>query len=242
VENKNEIKVKWLGHGSVEIKVNGKKILCDPWIKGNPGCCLSLEEVTDVHIVCVTHGHIDHIGDSLEIVKKTGALLICSSEIAGYADRNGLEYDKASYPMNIGGSWKGEGLTITMVHADHTSDIQEKDGSVTIGSGSCGFVIIPVDAPTIYFSGDTGVFGDMNIIRQIYSPTIAILNIGGKYNMGVREAAFAASLLQTRFLLPIHHGTFDDQVIPMNDLKSQVKVYSPGTEVVELAPGEVLEL
>ena len=234
--------IMWLGHGSMEIITQGKKILCDPWIEGNPSCNLSVDDITDADIVCVTHGHIDHIGDSLEIVRKTGALFICSPEIAGYADRRGLEYDKASYPMNIGGSWRSNGLTITMVHADHTSDIQEKDGSVAIGSGCCGFVISPENGHAIYFSGDTGVFGDMAIIRELYSPVVSILNMGGKYNMGVKEAAYAASLLQSRYLIPIHHGTFEDQIIPMDDFRNRVQQCCPMTQVIDLQPGGIFKL
>ncbi|MBN1834367.1 MAG: metal-dependent hydrolase, partial [Spirochaetales bacterium] len=162
-------KVTWLGHASIQVDAGGQTILFDPWIEKNPKCPIKLKDIREVMAVCVTHGHDDHIGDSLQIVKQTGAKLICSPEIGIYADHKGIRYDVDSYPLNIGGSWETDTFVLTMVVADHTSEILgeevQRDGTVMPGSGATGYVLRLTDGPSIYFAGDTGVFGDMALIR-----------------------------------------------------------------------------
>ena len=234
--------IRWLGHSSIAVESNGHIIFFDPWIEDNPKCSLKLSEIKKASVVCVTHGHIDHLGDSLDIVKQTGAKLVCSPEIGFYADRKGFKYNEDSYPLNIGGSWKGDAFTITMVHADHTSDIMgeefKTDGTIMPGSGCCGYILELTDGPTIYYSGDTGVFGDMALIRDLYRPNIAIFTVGGKYNMGVREAAYAAALVLPDYVMAVHHGTFEDQMLDLDNLASEMKVRAPRVQLVRIEPGE----
>ncbi len=235
----------WIGHASVKVEADGKIFFFDPWLQGNPVCKMTLEDVTKADVVCVTHGHDDHIGDSLAIVKKTGAVLICSPEVGIYAHKKGIEYDKHSYPLNIGGSWTGSGCTITATNALHTSEILgdefRQDGTVVPGSGAMGYVLSLSGGLAIYYAGDTGVFGDMALIRELYAPEVAILPVGGKYNMGIREAAFACALLQSRLFLPIHHGTFPNQQADIDRLVAEVRVRAPKAAVARWAPGESLE-
>lgn len=239
-------KITWLGHSSFKVEGNGQILYFDPWIEGNPKCPIKLEDIKEATAVCVTHGHDDHIGNSFEIVKQTGAKLVCSPEIGIYADGKGIPYDKGSFAMNIGGSWETEKYTLTMVRADHTSDILgeefQKDGTVMPGSGSTGYVLTLKDGPVIYYSGDTGVFGDMALIRDLYNPDVALCTVGGKYNMGYREAAYAASLILPDFLIPIHHGTFEDQQLNFDRMESEMKVRAPKVKLVRLEPGQSFEI
>ena len=243
---KEPVTITWLGHASIEITFDGRSILFDPWIEGNPKCTKSISDLKNVEAACVTHGHDDHLGDSIEIVKKTGAKLICSPEIAIYADKRGVGYDTGSYPLNIGGSWDTGDYRITMVNALHTSDILgdefKKDGTVMPGSGCSGYILKFADGPCIYFAGDTGVFLDMGLIRDLYSPDFAICPVGGKYNMGYREAAYSASLIGARYFLPIHHGTFDNQMLDFSDLEKEMQVRAPQVRLLKLKPSESFTL
>jgi len=236
-----EVRITWLGHATVLLE-GEKRVLLDPWIEGNPACERSLADFEGVDLVCVTHGHNDHLGDAIPLCKATGARLICSPEIAIYAEKKGLAYDKASYPLNIGGVYRNGGVVIHMVNALHTSDILGEEwraeGTVIPGSGCCGYVVRLGDAPAVYFAGDTGVFGDMALIGELYAPQVALLPAGGKYTMGVVEAAHAAKLIAPRVLIPIHYDTFPDQAADTEDLARRVAAASPGTQVVVLRPGE----
>ncbi|MFQ6111277.1 MAG: metal-dependent hydrolase, partial [Nitrospinota bacterium] len=188
--------IRWLGHASWEITTgDGKRIYLDPWLDANPACPIKLSEIDRADIVCVSHGHRDHIGDSLDIVKKTGARLICTPEIGFYAASKGIEFDRGSYPLNIGGSVRLGGVTVHMTAAAHTTELYGeewlKESRVLPGSGAVGFVLEEAGV-SIYYAGDTGLFGDMRLIGELYNPQVALLPIGGKYNLGPRLAAFAA--------------------------------------------------
>lgn len=236
-----QVRITWLGHASIMLE-GEKTILLDPWIEGNPACDRSLADFTEVDFVCVTHGHDDHLGDAIALCTQTEATLICTPEIAIYVGKHGIEYDKGSCPLNIGGTCRQDGVEINMVNALHTSEILGKefqtDGTVMPGSGAVGYVVRIGGGPAVYFAGDTGVFGDMALIRELYTPDAAILPVGGKYTMGIREAAVAARLLQPRVLVPIHYDTFPNQPADLEELARQVGHTSPDTRVVPLRPGE----
>jgi L-ascorbate metabolism protein UlaG (beta-lactamase superfamily) len=132
-----------------------------------------------------------------------------------------------------------------MVNAVHTSDVMGEEyiqeGKLTPGSGTVGFILAFKDGPSIYYAGDTGVFSDMAIIRELYQPDIAILPVGGKYNMGVPEAGYAAQLLQASIILPIHFDTFPNQKLNFESLVETVKIRAPFSSVVHWVPGDVYE-
>ena len=180
-------KITWIGHGSMMAEWDDKVIFMDPWIKDNPKCELKLEDIKKASAVLVTHGHNDHLGDSFQICKQTGAMLLCSPEIGLYADSKGLKWDEASYSLNTGGTWSGDGYMVAMTQAAHTSDILgeefQKDGTIEPGSGCSGYIIAIDNGPTIYFSGDTDVFGDMAIIRELYAPDVALVSCGARFTM-----------------------------------------------------------
>jgi len=239
-----KVKTTWLGHASVKVEFNGRVVYFDPWLDDNPAASLKVAEVEKADAVCPTHGHIDHLGDSFALVRRTGATLICSPELGFYADSKGLKEGVEVYALNTGGSWQGQGYTITMVNAVHTSEIMGEgwlEGPIQPGSGAVGFILAVDQGPTVYFSGDTGVMADMALIRDLYRPDLAILTAGGKYNMGYREAAYAASLIWPRYVIPTHYGTFPDQSLDLDRLEAEMKVRAPGVELIRLKPDESFE-
>ncbi|MBM3235115.1 metal-dependent hydrolase [Candidatus Poribacteria bacterium] len=251
-----KVTITWLGHASFLFETDaGEKIYIDPWIEGNPACSLTLDDIVTADIVCVTHGHVDHLGDSIGIVQKTGAMLIGTPEIGYFAHRNGIEYGKGSCPMNAGGSAKFGTVTITMTQAVHTTSIAgtewKVDKTAEPDGGAVGYVLTfdggePTPRPlprgeVIYAAGDTGIFGDMALIGQLYRPQIAILPVGGKFTMGVREAAWAASLMRPEIVIPCHYNTFPNQMADISELERQIEILAPPTRVVELKPGGKFE-
>lgn len=241
----SKAKITWIGHASIKMEGAGKTVFFDPWIHDNPVAALKMVQIKKADAVCVTHGHVDHIGDSIEIVKKTGAPLICSPEIGMYAEKYGLPYDEKSVCLNIGGSWETDAFTITMVNAVHTSDIMgaewKKDGTVMPGSGSVGYVITLKGGLAVYYGGDTGVFGDMALIRDLYKPDVVILPVGGKYTMGAREAGYAAYLLLPKYFLPIHFDTFPNQKANLDRVAEEIHVRAPRVELIRWKPGATFE-
>lgn len=235
--------ITWLGHGSWKmITPAGTVLYLDPWIRGNPACPVTLEEIDRADIVCVTHGHSDHLGNAIEIVKKTNAVLVTLPEVAAYCELHGIPYDDRGGCVHLGGSVQVKDTCIYAVFALHTSDIWETDGEkgtrLVAGSGCCGMIMMPEGGVTTYFAGDTGVFGDMALIGKLYHPEISILPIGGKFTMGVREAAYAAEMLASQILIPGHYNTFPGQMADIQELSRQVAVRAPSTAVVPLKPGE----
>ena len=238
------VEIEFLGHASFRFVAPGGDVIhFDPWLDDNPACSTKLAGVTEADVVCVSHGHVDHLGDAIEIVKQTGATLIGSPEISAYADSLGIGYDTDSCPLNIGGSAHLGSVRYTMVRADHSTAMHgvayregtayaEPDGSV------CGFVLTFDDGPIIYDTADTGVFGDMALISQLYAPDLVIMPVGGKYTMGVKEAAVAAKLIRPKAVIPCHYDTFPNQAADIDELRRRIADLTPRTEVLEMRPGE----
>lgn len=190
------MKITYLGHASFLIE-SGKKILIDPFLSGNPKSTVKPSEIkTD--IILVTHGHGDHLGDTIEIAKNTGVKVITIHEIQQFLLKQGIN----AIGMNIGGSMEIDGVRITMVPALHSSSFEDN----YLGHPA-GFVIQFGDG-VVYHAGDTGIFGDMRLIHELYSPEIAMLPIGDVYTMGPKEAAKAVELIKPKIVIPMHYGTF----------------------------------
>jgi len=224
----------------------GLEIYVDPWLDTNPACPYKLADIKKADIVAVTHGHNDHIGDSIALCKQTGATLVTLPEVAVYASRYGIPYDQDDGCVHTGGTVTVKGVKITATFALHYSDIMgyeyDKEGVEMPGSGACGFIITPPGGKRIYFAGDTGLFGDMELISKMYHPEVSVLPVGGKYGMGVYEAAWACSMLRTPIVIPGHYNTFPNQRADMQEFDGYLKVIAPFTRLEVLSPGGTLEL
>jgi L-ascorbate metabolism protein UlaG (beta-lactamase superfamily) len=232
------LSITWLGHSTFIIRLpSGQRIVTDPWLSGPtvPDEWSRVDALSPVDVVLVSHGHSDHASDVAGVSRATGAAVICLAELGDYFAAKGLHNVRG---MNIGGTQIVAGIRITMTAAVHSGSIVEQDRNVYLG-GAAGFVIRSAETPTIYFAGDTALFGDMKIIRDRYAPDIAFLPIGDHYTMGPEDAAIAAGWLGVRQVVPMHWGTFPVLTGTPADLRS----YLPAgqIEVLELRPGQTAE-
>ena len=220
-------KIRWLGHAGFEIELEGKIVLVDPWLNGNPKAACKSSEIERADIVCVTHDHGDHMGDSVEICKRTGAVFLGTYELASQAQKNGV---KEAMGFNIGGTVNVKGIKVTMVQAFHTC-----------GSGAPTGFIIRGEGKTVYHAGDTGIFGDMKLIGEIYKPDVALLPIGDYYTMGALQASEAVKLIKPKIVVPMHYMTFPVLAQSADEFVDLVKEKTPEVRVVVLNPGESFE-
>jgi L-ascorbate metabolism protein UlaG (beta-lactamase superfamily) len=228
------IKLTWLGHATFRVETpEGKIIIIDPWVMGNPMCPPADKKVEKVDVLLCTHGHGDHIGDAVEIAKKLKPVVVGIPELCRWLETKGVAQ---LAEMNKGGTQSLDCIKVTMVHADHSCGIRDGDQMV-YGGEACGFVIEFSNGVKIYHAGDTNVFGDMQIIRELYAPEIVMLPIGDHYTMSPREAAYACRLLKPKTVIPMHFGTFP----VLTGTPAQLQKLVPEFEVVEMKPGITIE-
>jgi L-ascorbate metabolism protein UlaG (beta-lactamase superfamily) len=234
----DSIHVTWLGHSTFKLETpEGKTVLIDPWVMGNPACPESAKKFEKIDLMLCTHGHFDHIGDAVTLAKRYKPNVVGIFELCGWLEKKGVENTS---PMNKGGTQIVEGISVTMVHADHSCGITEDDGSIVYGGEPCGYVLEFPNGMKLYHAGDTNVFGDMHIIRELYAPEIALLPIGDHFTMGPREVAYACNLLRPRIVIPMHFGTFPLLKGTPADLEKVAD--DLGIHVLELKPGERKEV
>jgi L-ascorbate metabolism protein UlaG (beta-lactamase superfamily) len=203
-----ETSVTWLGHAAFRVDTpGGKRVYVDPWL-GNPKCPESEKEAERVDLIALTHGHDDHVGETVELAKRFGCPVVAIVELRGWLGGQGVpEHPTVPEAMNKGGTVEAEGVKITLTDAKHSSSAFE-DGSFVYLGEPAGIVLEVENGTKIYFAGDTCVFGDMELIGRIYQPDVAVLPIGDHYTMGPREAAVALELLGVDRCIPCHYGTF----------------------------------
>jgi L-ascorbate metabolism protein UlaG (beta-lactamase superfamily) len=226
----------WLGHATFLIhSPGGKRIIFDPWVTGNPTSPEAAKKIGALDLMLITHGHADHTGDAVAIARSSNAQVVAPFELSEWLQQKGL---KNVIGMNPGGTLNLHGLSITMLQAVHSSSVEEDGKTIYLGVAT-GYVVRFEDGLTIYFAGDTAVFGDMRLIAEMYAPSIAFLPIGDLYTMGPEQAAKACELLNVKQVVPMHYGTFPVLTGTPDRLKQLVG--PQGIDVLVLRAGETAQ-
>jgi L-ascorbate metabolism protein UlaG (beta-lactamase superfamily) len=228
-------RITWLGHSTVLIQTaQGTNILIDPFITGNPKYPKEFQLPETIHYILATHGHADHISDAVPIAAGHDSTIVAIYELATFLSNKGAA---RTIGMNLGGSVQLKEVRASMVEAKHSSAAQDEAGDHYAGVAA-GFVLTIADGPVLYHAGDTAVFGDMNLIRELYHPDVALLPIGGHFTMGPKEATMAVGFLGVKTVLPIHFGTVSQLVGTPEELAALV---GESVQVVRWKPGESFE-
>jgi L-ascorbate metabolism protein UlaG (beta-lactamase superfamily) len=231
----SRLSITWLGHATFILTTpGGKHIVTDPWLEGNPKCPPDRKHIDAADVILLSHGHFDHVGDVEAVSRATNAPIVAVFELAGWLERKGLTNVLG---MGIGGTVRVAGLDITMVPAVHTSSTIENETIVYLGLAA-GFIVAMENGQTLYFAGDTALFGDMRLIGEVYAPDIAFLPIGDHFTMGPEAAARAARMLGVRQVVPMHYGTFPALTGTPERLTHLVDPH--GIDVLVLKPGETV--
>jgi len=235
----------YLGHSVFRIDTpGGKTIYIDPWL-GNPKAPANAKQVDKADLILLSHGHADHLGETVEVAKKTNARVLSIFELSTYFGNQGIPAANL-VRMNVGGTATaipGTPIKVTLVRADHSStvsytDPQTKITSVIPGGEPVGFIIHLENGLRILHAGDTALYGDMKLFGERYKPDVAMLPIGDNFTMGPEDAAEAASLWGVKSVIPMHYGTF-----PMltGTVEAFRKALNPQITLLAPAPGDTVE-
>ena len=221
-----------LGHSAFLLE-GRDRVLIDPFLTGNPMASTTADKV-DCDIICVTHGHGDHLGDAVNIARRTGAVVASIIEMSTWLEKTGVK----SVGFNMGGTATIRNTKITMVPAFHSSSI----GAPGLEFSAAMAVGMVIDSgKVVYHAGDTCVFGDMKLIGELYKPDVALLPIGGFFTMDPRQAAMATGLINPKIAIPMHYGTWPPIEQDPKEFEKLAKKFSKA-KIVILKPGEHLEV
>jgi L-ascorbate metabolism protein UlaG (beta-lactamase superfamily) len=225
-------RITWLGHATVLVQTpKGTNILIDPFIEHNPKYPKAFKLPERIHYILLSHGHGDHISDAVPVAKKHNSNVVAIYELAAFIGQQGAE---TTTGMNIGGTVQLDDVAVTMVEAKHSAGAEGKNGTQYAGVAA-GFVLTITGGPVLYHAGDTAVFSDMKLIRELYHPELAMLPIGGFYTMGPKEAALAAQFIEPKSILPIHFGTVPALTGTPDELSALLK---GSIDVIRMNPGD----
>ncbi len=225
--------LKSLGHSCFTLTSDGYEIVFDPWLTDNPDAICGPEDMAPGAIL-VSHGHSDHLGDAIEISNRSGAPIIAPYELAMYCARHGCDVR----PMHIGGAAQYDFGRVKLTMATHGSAVVG-DNLIEYTGVACGFVVT-MGGVTVYYAGDTGLFGDMKLIGQLADLDVAVLPIGDNFTMGPEDATLAAELLRASVVVPMHYNAFDIIRQDAEAYAEGLRARGIGCEVI--APGEELSI
>jgi L-ascorbate metabolism protein UlaG (beta-lactamase superfamily) len=230
--------VRWFGHSFIEFTTaDGHVVIFDPWTKddGNPGSSVTLEDIDRADLVLVSHDHFDHVASAVAICEKTGAMLGGAVQTMGKIGQSGFDKDKiANFGM---GFLIGGGLDLDWVSVRATPALHSSDSSVAIG-----FIVKAADGTTVYFAGDTGIFGDMALWAGLYPLDVAIVPIGGIFTMDAYQASEAVKLLNPKSVIPVHYGSFPIIAKTADEFTRLCMEKTPQVKVLAPASGTVVDL
>ncbi len=221
--------IKYLGHSAFQFKVAGAEILIDPFLSQNPSYKGDINELKPQHIF-VTHAHSDHLGDAIEISKRTGATIHAVFELALYCEARGAKVN----PIGLGARLEFDWGIVTFMPAAHSSSVPE--GQYV---GVASSIVFTFKNKKVFHAGDTGLCADLRMIGDVYKPEIALLPIGGQFTMDIKEAVLAAKWLNAKQVIPMHYNTFPQISVDVNDFRTLMESESMIKPVV-LSPEEVV--
>lgn len=226
--------VSFHGHSVVKIETNGKTILIDPFITGNGNCDLQATDLK-VDAILLSHGHNDHVGDTVQLAKTNDALVVAPFELATYLGWKGVNV----HPMHIGGSHSFDFGTVKFTQAFHGSSYEE-EGNKIVYTGMPAGILFKGEDKVLYHAGDTALFSDMKLLGEMNDIDLAFLPIGDNFTMGPEDAAVAAKWLRAKKVVPMHYNTFP--VIEQDGKAFAMEVTTSITEGVVMEPGDSIEL
>lgn len=227
------MKVSFHGHSVVMIETNGKKILIDPFITGNSQTDLDADTV-ECDVILLTHGHNDHVGDTVKIAKRNNALVVATADLATYLGFQGLKV----HGMNIGGAYEFDFGRVKLTQAFHSSHYTEEANKNIVYTGMPTGILFTAEGKTIYHLGDTGLFSDLKMIGEMNDIDLAFIPIGDNFTMGPEDAAIAAKWIGAKLVVPIHYNTFP---VIQQDPNKFIELLD-GVEGKVLQPGESITL